>query len=79
MGFLNITFHDLRHTYTVMSFRAGDDPVTVQRNLGHATANFTLKVYAHVTRQMKEASAQRMEDYINVLQKQNFVKISSNT
>ena len=50
--------------YAVASIRAGDDIKTVQGNLGHATAAFTLDVYGHVTDQMKEASAQRMEGFI---------------
>jgi len=37
---------------------------TVQENLGHATASFTLDVYGHVTKQMKQASSERMEAYI---------------
>jgi len=40
----------------------------VQKNLGHATAAFTLDVYAHATNQMKKASADRMEQYIKSLQ-----------
>lgn len=54
-------FHDLRHSYAVASIRAGDDIKTVQSNLGHATAAFTLDVYGHVTNQMRQASAERME------------------
>ena len=57
-------FHDLRHSYAVASIRSGDDIKTVQGNLGHATASFTLDVYGHVTMQMKQASAARMEEYI---------------
>ncbi len=57
-------FHDLRHTYAVASIRSGDDIKTVQNNLGHATAAFTLDVYGHVTDQMKQQSAARMESYI---------------
>lgn len=57
-------FHDLRHSYAVAAIRAGDDIKTVQGNLGHATAAFTLDIYGHVTDQMKEASAQRMEGFI---------------
>lgn len=57
-------FHDLRHSYAVASIRAGDDIKTVQDNLGHATASFTLDVYGHVTEQMKQASAARQQDYI---------------
>ena len=57
-------FHDLRHSYAVAAIRSGDDIKTVQGNLGHATAAFTLDVYGHVTDQMKRESAARMESYI---------------
>ena len=57
-------FHDLRHSYAVAAIRSGDDIKTVQGNLGHATAAFTLDVYGHVTDQMKQASARRMDAYI---------------
>ena len=57
-------FHDLRHSYAVAAIRSGDDIKTVQENLGHATAAFTLDVYGHVTEQMKRESANRMEQYI---------------
>lgn len=56
-------FHDLRHSYAVAAIRSGDDIKTVQENLGHATAAFTLDVYGHVTAQMREASAARMDAY----------------
>lgn len=59
--------HDLRHTYAVNALRAGDDVKTVQGNLGHATAAFTLDIYGHVTGQMKEASAARMESFIKTV------------
>lgn len=61
-------FHDLRHTYTVTSLQAGDDVKTVQENLGHQTAAFTLDQYGHVTETMRQASAQRMEAFINGLE-----------
>lgn len=57
-------FHDLRHSYAVAALRSGDDVKSVQANLGHATASFTLDVYGHVTDQMKKESAARMEQYI---------------
>ena len=59
-GLPDIRFHDLRHTYAVTSLRAGDDVKTVQENLGHHTAAFTLDQYGHVTETMREASARRM-------------------
>lgn len=57
-------FHDLRHSYAVAAIRSGDDIKTVQENLGHATAAFTLDVYGHVTDKMKQESANRMERFI---------------
>ena len=57
-------FHDLRHSYAVAAILAGDDIKTVQGNLGHATAAFTLDVYGHVTDQMRSASSMRMQSYI---------------
>ena len=59
--------HDLRHTFAVLSLQNGDDVKTVQGNLGHATAAFTLDVYGHVSERMKEDSAARMEEYIKGL------------
>ena len=64
IGIPDARLHDLRHTYATASIRSGDDIKTVQGNLGHATAAFTLDVYGHVTDQMKQASADRMENYI---------------
>ncbi|MGM9593154.1 MAG: tyrosine-type recombinase/integrase [Candidatus Onthomonas sp.] len=64
IGCPDARFHDLRHSYAVAAIRSGDDIKTVQGNLGHATAAFTLDVYGHVTDQMKRESANRMEQYI---------------
>ena len=63
-GLASMRFHDCRHTYAVNSLRAGDDVKTVQSNLGHATAAFTLDRYGHFTEAMQQASAARMEGFI---------------
>ena len=60
----DVRFHDLRHSYAVVSLKSGDDVKTVQENLGHATAAFTLDVYGHVTEKMKKDSADRMQAFI---------------
>lgn len=60
-------FHDLRHSYAVAAIRSGDDIKTVQSNLGHATAAFTLDIYGHVTAKMQQESANRMEQFINTV------------
>lgn len=69
MGFPDLRFHDLRHSYAVISLMSGDDVKTVQENLGHHTAAFTLDTYAHATDKMKEESSNRMEQYIKGIQK----------
>lgn len=63
----DLRFHDLRHTYAVISLQAGDDIKTVQENLGHYSAAFTLDTYAHVTDSMREESAKRMDSFIKNL------------
>ena len=64
IGAENANVHSLRHTYAVLCLQNGDDVKTVQSNLGHATAAFTLDVYGHVSEKMKQDSADRMEAYI---------------
>ncbi len=64
LGIPATRFHDLRHTFATLSLQNGDDVKTVQENLGHATPSFTLSVYAHATERMKQASANRMEAFI---------------
>ena len=63
-GLEGIRFHDLRHTYAVNAIRAGDDIKTIQGNLGHASAAFTLDRYGHFTERMKQDSAARMAGFI---------------
>lgn len=62
-GRTDVRFHDLRHTYAVLSLQAGDDYKTLQENMGHYSAAFTLDRYGHCTDTMKKVSAQRMENY----------------
>ncbi len=64
IGLDDVRFHDLRHTFATLSLQNGDDIKTVSENLGHATVAFTLDVYGHVTDEMKKASADRMQKYL---------------
>ena len=64
VGAPDLRVHDLRHTYAVLSLQNGDDVKTVQGNLGHATAAFTLDIYGHVSDKMRDDSSLRMERYI---------------
>jgi len=65
LGYPTLRFHDLRHTYAVNALRSGDDIKTVQGNLGHHTAAFTLDTYGHVTDEMRQDSADRMQQFID--------------
>ncbi len=56
--------HDLRHTFAVNSIKAGDDIKTIQENMGHFSAAFTLDRYGHVVDEMRKASSDRMQKLI---------------
>lgn len=55
--------HDLRHTAATVAIASGADIKSVQHLLGHATASFTLDVYAHASEKMMEDTAARMQAY----------------
>ena len=53
----HVRFHDLRHTFSTLAIQSGIDPKTVAEILGHASAEFSLDVYTHVTAGMKKEAA----------------------
>ena len=54
-------FHDLRHTFATEAIRAWVDVETVSKTLGHFSVGFTLDVYGHVTEEMKQEAARRIQ------------------
>lgn len=52
-----ITFHGMRHTYATLALRAGVPLVVVSERLGHASPETTMRIYAHVLADMKQAGA----------------------
>ena len=60
-----VHFHELSHTYATISLQSGADIKTLSESLGHATVAFTLDVYAHVTDDMQQAAANKMEAFIS--------------
>ena len=64
IGLPDARLHDLRHSFAVAPLRAGDDIKTVQGDLGHRAADFTLDVYGHITEEMEQTCADRMEQCI---------------
>ena len=67
MGVPNLRFHDLRHSYAVLSLQSGCDIKTVQENLGHHAAAFTLDTYAHVTDKMRRDGADKINRFVESL------------
>lgn len=55
--------HDLRHTAATVAIASGADIKSVQSLLGHATAAFTLDVYAHTSERMMQDTAERVQSF----------------
>ena len=67
IGLGDMRFHDLRHTYAMLSLQSGCDIKTLSSNLGHATSAFTLDRYGHVSEEMHTLSSSRMQQLIESL------------
>ena len=67
LGLDAVRFHDLRHSFALLSLQNGDDIKTLQENMGHATISTTLNIYGHVSERMKAESAAKMDAYIGTL------------
>lgn len=52
----DISFHDLRHTYTSILLSKRMPLEMIQRQLGHANCHITMDTYAHVMEETQEAS-----------------------
>lgn len=67
----NLRFHDLRHTFASLLVAEGANVVFVSRQLGHASPDITLKVYAHLFDRVAHAEQTRRvleASYGNVLE-----------
>jgi len=58
-------FHDLRHTFSALALQNGVDIKTLQKDLGHHSAAFTLDVYGHITPQMETQKAKKIGDFLS--------------
>jgi len=65
-GLRMIRFHDLRHTHATLSLAAGVPVRVVAERLGHSSAAFTLRRYAHVLPGMQAAAAQTFADLLAI-------------
>ncbi|MBA2460731.1 MAG: tyrosine-type recombinase/integrase [Actinobacteria bacterium] len=48
LGAERVRFHDLRHTFASILIGQGENVVYASRQLGHASPDITLSVYAHL-------------------------------
>jgi integrase len=60
--FVNVRFHDLRHTAGTLALHQGMPLHTVSKMLGHSDPAMTLRRYAHVLEDMREDVARAMDD-----------------
>ena len=60
-----VRFHDLRHTYSALALQNGVDIKTLQKDLGHHSAAFTLDVYGHITLQMEKQKAEKIGNFLS--------------
>lgn len=56
-----VTWHTLRHTAASQWIRHGADIFTVSRRLGHASAAFTMDVYAHLLKGQQRVAAEALD------------------
>jgi len=62
-----IDFHELRHTNGSLLIALGIDVKTVQQRLGHAHAQVTLDVYAHVMPGVVDDAAARLDRFLQTV------------
>lgn len=61
-----IKIHEFRHTHCSLLFESGASIQEVKERLGHANIEITMNVYAHVTKNQEEATAERFAQYMNM-------------
>lgn len=54
-------FHDLRHTFATTALEYGMDVKTLSATIGHMSAKTTLNVYSHITDNMREQAAVKID------------------
>jgi len=60
-GCKSVRFHDLRHTFATMALEHGMDVKTLSAIIGHVSSSTTLNIYAHVTDEMRQSAAAKID------------------
>lgn len=63
-GMRRIRLHDLRHTHATLALRAGVPTKIVSERLGHATPEFTMRMYQHALPGMQAEAAAKIADLV---------------
>ena len=63
-GCRHIRFHDIRHTFATMALENGIDVKTLAAILGHNTVETSLDTYTHITNEMQNNSAIKIDKKI---------------
>lgn len=62
-----IRFHDMRHTFAVLSLQQGIDIKTLQNDMGHGSIETTLNKYGHVNETMKREAANKRSELLKTI------------
>ncbi|MCI1283010.1 MAG: site-specific integrase [Lacticaseibacillus songhuajiangensis] len=65
-GLQYITVHGFRHSAVSNLLSAGVDVSTVQKRMGHASPEITLRVYAHISKEQAQEGADKLAKYLNL-------------
>ena len=61
-GLPHVRFHDARHTFATLMLELGEHPKTVQTMLGHSNIAMTLDRYSHVSLELEQRAAARLNE-----------------
>lgn len=64
-GIRRIKIHGLRHTHCSLLFESGASLKDVQTRLGHTDIKTTMNVYAHVSKEQEEKTAEKFANFVN--------------
>lgn len=62
---LDITAHQLRHTFVTILYEAGIDEKLSQTILGHSDITTTRNIYTHIRERKMESAATQLNDYLS--------------
>ena len=60
-----VRFHDLRHTFATNALAYGMDIKTLSTILGHVSSATTLNTYSHVTDEMRQRAAVKIDQGVD--------------